>query len=513
MEDNGEGDLDFSGIKKITAKVPTLRPRMDCVLYSSQQQILSLKEFVFISFTSTDGESVPRRCLEYIWPFANILLERPTHHTVVGYMGTKKEPCGGTSVYIWNSYQEETPPPGELKSVFLLICNESVETVDVTASFTYPEFLVDTINGPPVIHENTARMTPLSPYITEGYTIEQSRNTGFEFVTLSRAGPHSSYVTDSFFSYLTQPHYGISTSAFGDPSQATLVVDTICFQQKLIRAQSLHSSYRTSPDAEGALRLEDYYDFYGQTGKHNVEVKNTSVNDTGHFWIEGTAHSSSTRLFLDVTYARILQVLLGITSGLSLLYVASSSRAQFMATRSRRNQHGDISSSPGMPMKSPTSLSEQIRLLAHSNIFEYLSLESFEQPELAPRDLEHGHVLGGNRQGEESERSTSSSAHNTRVLKRLFEGCRFKLGWVDVPTTGTDDGDQDLLNAETGTRETCNQENEDVGVRTAAYEDEESSSGDSLSTTRSRDGQEDGDGCGIPQPRRVFTLIVTRENN
>ncbi|KAK9421631.1 hypothetical protein SUNI508_05561 [Seiridium unicorne] len=210
-------------------------------------------------------------------------------------------------------------------STYAMGCNESLESVDVAATFFGADLRIDP-NYPPIPDERTTKSISTPPDDSSIY------------YRLAPLNGNSTF--DNFFKIATSSRYAIPIASLGDDSQKFVVADSIRFHHRIIRAQIASSSYRGPVNPRQGERAAD------------MEVVG-SLNETLTHPATITDTSTRRRVVQDPVSTRIIEALLGATLVCSIIGWVLMRETNVLP-------------------RSPTSIGSVAALLADGNLFEYL---------------------------------------------------------------------------------------------------------------------------------------------
>ncbi|KAI1735226.1 hypothetical protein F4680DRAFT_435865 [Xylaria scruposa] len=316
----------------LNATIPALRPKLDCRLHDSSTIVVDVSDAKLLRMNITDEFCFPTDVVQLMYPVDDASstiqgsdLGKISESGVMA--GAVKGICKQDDpsdmryawVYFWTNI--ELNPDPTFSSVSALVCNQSIEAVDVFTSFIGADLTIDPIHLPipdeTTVHNTTAVF---------GY------DDGWLYVDL-QAGPDA--MLDNFFTTLTTSPYAIPFEYLKDASRSKLVQDAIIFQHGIIRAQKMNDAGRAPPEKTNA--------FSGGTDKNDAVTYNAKVTET----MEGI------HVVQDAASTRVLQALL-----ISILVFSLSSWAIMPKT--------------AILPRPPTSIASVIALLADGNMFELL---------------------------------------------------------------------------------------------------------------------------------------------
>ncbi|OCT45425.1 hypothetical protein CLCR_05366 [Cladophialophora carrionii] len=130
--------------------------------------------------------------------------------------------------YIWGSLSGR-----EIDHIVILMCDENLHTIDVSARFSLPNFSIDA-DLPPVSVEATSKWFS-DLFLLEPYSDQLPRQ------------PDGPFPWDEFFTLLVEGSGGIEMSDLRDPSKVDKIVDTIKHFHGILRAQQYNIVLRQTP--------------------------------------------------------------------------------------------------------------------------------------------------------------------------------------------------------------------------------------------------------------------------
>jgi hypothetical protein len=342
-----------------------------------------------IGIAAIKEEDANFRHANFSLPEESAYLERPSMHG-----------CSSDYIYIWGIF---SPSSQQRTSLAAYGCNESIEAVEVAVQLLGPDLRIDP-SSPPLVVENIATsetvMRPNRTLHHEHMRIESLYMEHLPGTLPMRWLYEERYMYfEKFFTFLTYPdsRTNLSLSDITDPSQEAKdrVAAAIHRQHGIIRAQSLSADYRRPFETDGTVKLNlnsPGLVYNGTNPATTIPLINCTVTDP----------QGRTRLIQDAASTRFLE---GLLAAILVLSVAGWALLSWgYAGQGDEAKEDRRARDMAVWGRSPTCLASVMALLADSNIFEVLLPE-----------LQHGTGLTG----EESD-------------ERVFGGCRFKLGWVEV---------------------------------------------------------------------------------
>ena len=251
-------------------------------------------------------------------------------------------------VYAWGQLSNANTNQATVKFASALACNESMQQVNVSTTFSGLSLQIDPFNRPQPI-ESTAAPSNIGLSDTLRYT---------DLVNIST--PH---LLDGFFSSLVTSRFAIPASDLGssDPSTAqNTVTQAIIFQHRIIRTQVVNTFNRRSTTTS-TTRSQQF----------PTDINGVVMGDAQTLAFPATAFSitnGSRRVVQDAISTRIVQSLLGASVVFSIL--------SWLAFRS-----------PNILPRSPTSIASVVALLADGNIFGFFGRGAEWQPMTELRSL------------------------------------------------------------------------------------------------------------------------------
>ncbi|KAI1147289.1 hypothetical protein F4825DRAFT_437996 [Nemania diffusa] len=309
----------------LNATIPAIRPKMDCHLHDSSSVVAQASKSSQLSINVTEESSCPTGVLQLanLWSGSGPNLgEISSEGVIAGAVGgfCNETQIGTNWAYFWADIKLDPDPT--FVSISALVCNESLEAVDVFTSFIGADLTIDPSN-PPVPNEATVYNTTV---------LIGSEHSGPPYQNLQN-GP--SAMIDNFFSTLITSPYAVPLEYLKDPSKSEIVRDAIIFQHSIIRSQKMNDASRAPPEKTNAFSRE--------TGKSDAVAYPANVTQTvGQIYV-----------VQDVASTRILQALL-----IAILVFSLSSWAISPETR--------------ILPREPTSIASVIALLADGNMFDLL---------------------------------------------------------------------------------------------------------------------------------------------
>ncbi|KAJ8116976.1 hypothetical protein ONZ43_g4313 [Nemania bipapillata] len=291
---------------ELNVTIPAIRPKMTCRLHDSSSIIASVSESHQLNINITGEACYPTGIVAGV---------------VGGFCGDTSKSFEYSSdwVYYWTDIRMNPDP--EFASISALVCNETLEAVDVFTSFIGADLTIDPKN-PPIPNEATAHDTAADIGVDTSNIFESLQS-----------GPLESL--DNFFSTLLISPWAIPLDYLRDPSKAEDVRDAIIFQHRLVRAERVNYVGRAPPDKTDAL------------------VRETGEDDVLAFPVNVTHANTESHIVQDAASTRILQTLLA-----AILLFSLGSWAIIPSTR--------------ILPREPTSIASVMALLADGNVFNLL---------------------------------------------------------------------------------------------------------------------------------------------
>ncbi|KAI0533717.1 hypothetical protein GGR58DRAFT_521185 [Xylaria digitata] len=217
---------------------------------------------------------------------------------------------------------------------FALGCNDTLETVSSSVTFSAQSMLVDT-NNPPTLNYSTA---------TELESFNLTNKGAFYFNLPAIQGPENNTIFDPFFSMIIRSRYAVPVSYLRNSSQILAVADAVRFHRRVLVVQFLSHGWRFENDT--------------QAQKYNYLPV---WNETTRF--DATAHEpyGTRRIFQDVASTRVLQ------SVLFIILVCLSVNWFLM---------WNVTEIP----RSPASIANWVALLADGNLDDFLPPNAGRMP-------------------------------------------------------------------------------------------------------------------------------------
>ncbi|KAJ0161212.1 hypothetical protein CTA2_6595, partial [Colletotrichum tanaceti] len=215
--------------------------------------------------------------------------------------------------YVWGQLADSMP--SQVGYISAMGCNETLETVMASVRLTGPSLHVDP-TYPPVLQEDTARPVTLNLLALQ-YGLLANLATGNQL--------------DPFFSSLVSSRFAVPAGSLGDPGlgKSGLVADAIVRQHGILRAQNLNvNSRRRVPDV--------------------------AAQDVIPAMLESTSVTSLRRLVQDSASTRIIQSVLALLIGLTLVAWLLTPGTDLILPRN------------------PCSIASIAALLADGNVFGFL---------------------------------------------------------------------------------------------------------------------------------------------
>lgn len=336
------------------ATITAVRPRLSCRIYEPQHihANISIGQDVTRIFRNASGNTTvayrfsnplsivvdEEHCNVPADTGANLMLGTGTNTSIDGYFAYGDTTLPGAMVtgcsdflYMWGGWA--LTPDGrsvDELSTFAMGCNESLESVDVAATFFGADLRIDP-GYPPVVDEESAKAIDIPANI-------KHNNIYYRLAPLS--GSYGASTLDVFFLTATSSRYAVPVESLGDASQMSAVADSVRFHHCIIRAQIASSSYR------GPV--------YPVAGQISADLRVVgSVNDTLSHPAAITDTSTRRRVVQDPVSTHVIEALLAATLVCSI--------GGWLLMRETN-----------VLPRSPTSISSAAALLADGNIFDYL---------------------------------------------------------------------------------------------------------------------------------------------
>ncbi|EXJ56162.1 hypothetical protein A1O7_09093 [Cladophialophora yegresii CBS 114405] len=136
--------------------------------------------------------------------------------------------------YIWGSLSGR-----EIDHIVILMCDEDIHTIDVSARFSLPSFSIDSGVPPVPVVATSKWFTNL--FLLEPYSGQLPRE------------PDGPFPQDEFFTLLVEGSGGIEVSDLKEPSKIDKIVDTIKHFHGIVRAQQYNIVLRQAPGQNETL--------------------------------------------------------------------------------------------------------------------------------------------------------------------------------------------------------------------------------------------------------------------
>ncbi|KAI1178432.1 hypothetical protein F4777DRAFT_96191 [Nemania sp. FL0916] len=372
ITENKSGNETISPRMKYTSTVTALRPNLSCRLHNTEKNITIV--FDKPNSIGVRYEIGPCDPMTSFTGVKNVIFA-PEVVYVAGSNDSEIAGCAPemnpyTVVFYW-AVAVRSDPGRAVSSI--LVCNETLEEVDVDVTFFGPELRIDE-TLPPVIRENSSRPSAVEINTEPTYLYDM-----YELLIMTPPFPPGTWGTMSapLSMFLASP-FNLSLSDLGDASRIQETVAAIKFQLRVLRAQAVNADHRVPihNDVVSANASEiwprDGYMTFAATGQ----------DDEGRL-----------RIFQDATSTRILQALLSSILVLSLIGWALMPRAGRLLPHSA------------------TSVAETLAMLARGNIWDFLPREAQEMNKTELKSLFDGCIF---RLDDISTRSESKSKHKSR---------------------------------------------------------------------------------------------------
>lgn len=318
----------------VNATVPALRSKMECQLHNMS----SLETRIEDSSTEADEKLLyvnitsPHCALPLSNSPGSIKVETPVSSDFVLAQGNNNDEGDDQGffcydwAYVWATLTPGTDPT--IAFISALTCNESLEVVDVVASFLNAELQFD-LNSPPRPLTGTARNTSVSPNVEKTLAYDYLPNTT------------SPGALSPFFDALTSSRYAIARADLMDASRAPVVRDAIVRQHGILRAQELNDDRRVPAERATAFASADGND----DDDDDAVAYPATVTDA--------AGAGPRRVVQDPAATRALEALLAVVLACSLAAWALGPRTRVLAAE-------------------PTSIAAVMALLADGNVYDLL---------------------------------------------------------------------------------------------------------------------------------------------
>lgn len=240
----------------------------------------------------------------------------------------------------WTSEGENESFP-QVVAVAALGCNESMETVSVSASLFGPNLTINP-KFPPIVNESSKSSVNMGKEDDLSYNLYDS------IPTLSTNATDRLF--DTFFTLLTTSRYALPLERFSNESEASAVADGVQFHHRVIVAQKISAS-----------RGVEYYANDTDMREFGYEIV-PGTNGTSSYNVTGSIPSSRHRVVQDELSTRFLQALLAAALICCLLNSCL------------------IHSAGGCQMipRKPNTIANVAALLADSNIMENLPSDDID---------------------------------------------------------------------------------------------------------------------------------------
>ncbi|KAI0970526.1 hypothetical protein F4678DRAFT_462227 [Xylaria arbuscula] len=315
----------------ISAVVPAVRSKMDCVSYVAPQLRINNTALQFDGLIeiSTDSRN--------LFPVLNY--DMVSGNTNSTYAGIAYPFYHGSDVlYFWAKMDFGATPV--VQHAAALVCNMTFEALDVNTTFTNTAFDLDLHEHPRPL-EDTVRNTSVNDW-----------NLAFhdDFYNLATIDVGQKLM-DSFFSMVVTSPWAIPMSALGDPAANNDVIDAIKLHNGIILAQEV-TAIRGPASESNATIVEPI-----GPGDNDAQrtINATATNTAGRY-----------RVVQDEASTHILVALLATTLVLFIVGWVTSPRTDVLP-------------------RSPTTIASVLALLAGGNVFDRLPTDkSFLLPEETP---------------------------------------------------------------------------------------------------------------------------------
>ncbi len=308
----------------LNATIPAVRPKMDCRLHDSSSIVPEVSKSNQLQINVTEESCFPTGVLQLanLWSGSGPILGEISAEGVMagavgGFCGLTE--LGSNWVYFWADIRLDPDPT--FVSISALVCNESLEAVDVFTSFIGADLTIDPGNAP-IPDEATVYNTTAAIGYDNGWLYGDLQN-----------GP--SAMIDNFFSTLVTSPYAIPLEYLRDASKSEIVRDAIIFQHGIMRSQKMNDGSRVPPERTNAL------------------ARGTDKSDAVAYSANVTEAIGKIHIVQDAASTRILQALL-----IAILVFSLGSWAIIPKTR--------------ILPREPTSIASVIALLADGNMFKLL---------------------------------------------------------------------------------------------------------------------------------------------
>ncbi|KAI0199351.1 hypothetical protein F4808DRAFT_471653 [Astrocystis sublimbata] len=337
----------------INATVPALRSKMACTRYVSSEIHMEVESNFIpgipanhqamrkVLAINIDGEEHQSRTIpSALTHNMEIPIDgRPDDDWVFGFADSCKGSnglvwCTSDFLYVWGHKTNSTTQAGN--HVAALVCNETIEAVDVLTTFLGPQLSIDSSSPPRVINDSARKSTV---NVHSGNVFE-SDNWLSPYGKLAQGVAAPGTYLWPFFDALTTSRYAIPLADLYNHQEDEAVARAIVLHHGIIRAQVLSEGFRGPANATNAT-LE------------NPPADTATANDAITY--NGTLRRSTgrRRLAQDPATTRVLEALLVAT-----LVLSAAGRLLMRNTK--------------LLPRSPTSIANVAALVADGNIVSLL---------------------------------------------------------------------------------------------------------------------------------------------
>ncbi|KAI0966897.1 hypothetical protein F4678DRAFT_483533 [Xylaria arbuscula] len=310
-----------------TASVPAFRTNLTCELYDSSRFIIEADygDDYWENRTTPLGATISIRGVSGSFHVDYLF----TNIGVFGFV-TAYSISSWQYLYVWGNINPKLPT--NLTFAAGMACNDTIEVIDIEATFVGASLNIDTTK-PPMPIESTARKLIQNDSDRAGYG---TGNPGQDYYpniysdVPAFVGSHPSLNIDGFFDIVTSSRYAQPHSALGDPARREDIIHSIELHHGIITAALLVQSRVPLNNTNATIHLSG----------NDADVYNTTATDP----------NGVIRVIQQGTSTRILESLLLITLVLSIISWALMPNTALLP-------------------KPPTSLASAVALLVGGNIF------------------------------------------------------------------------------------------------------------------------------------------------
>ncbi|KAI1169433.1 hypothetical protein F4777DRAFT_276142 [Nemania sp. FL0916] len=300
MGSEGQDKESYTPTLVYTVNVPAFRTNLTCDLYDSSRFVVANnyekdsngknKPNPFNAFVSIQG----------VHPDNFLLLDY--NQQSIGGFGSVREYSTSSwqYLYAWGSF--DTKLPTNFTFAAGMTCNDTIEVVDIEATFMGTNLDIDTTK-PPVPIESTARKllqnnVDHDSYETNPPSQDLYYKNIYEYLPSFSSSRSSPLTMDSFFNLVTSSRYAQPQSALGDLAKREDMVRSIKLHHSIITASLLAHSRDSFNNTNATIHQRD-------NGVHVYNATATDPNGVISVVQQGTA-------------TRILKSLLAVTLVLSI---------------------------------------------------------------------------------------------------------------------------------------------------------------------------------------------------